>query len=37
VASWARVHHTPAVVVDGAPVPGIPDAVVDALMAADDD
>jgi hypothetical protein len=37
VATWARSHHSPAVVVHGAPVPGIPDAVVDALMAADDD
>jgi hypothetical protein len=37
VATWARTHHTPAVVEHGAPVPGIPNDVVDALMAADDD
>jgi len=37
VATWARAHHTPAVVVHGAPVPGLPNDVVDALMAADDD
>jgi hypothetical protein len=37
VATWARSHHLPAVVVHGAPVPGIPNQVVNALMAADDD
>jgi hypothetical protein len=37
VATWARAHHSVAVVVHGAPVPGIPNDVVNALMAADDD
>jgi hypothetical protein len=37
VATWARAHHAAAVVEHGAPVPGIPDAVVNALLAADDD
>jgi hypothetical protein len=37
VATWARAHHSAAVVVHGAPVAGIPNEVVNALMAADDD
>ncbi len=37
VVTWARMHQNPIVITRGAPVPGIPSAVVDALVAADDD
>jgi hypothetical protein len=37
VVTWARMHQNPVVTDAGAPVPGIPPAVVDALLAADDD
>jgi hypothetical protein len=37
VVTWARMHQNPVVTNAGAPVPGIPPAVVNALLAADDD
>ncbi len=37
VVTWTRMHQNPVVTNAGAPVPGIPSAVVDALITADDD